>query len=223
MEDADYYAFCDQDDIWLPNKIERAVRKLEEANSQIPTMYCSNYDYYDEQMKYIGHSKLKEYKQSFQNALVECIYPGMTMVINHNLRDKIVENKMTKVMYHDWIAYLIATGIGTVIYDEEVTVCYRRHGKNVSCINQNFFQFQKWRIEQIIKSNYFKKVKEQLIEFETIYGESLKEDKKELLKLLTEKQYHMKSALQKAFYPGRFRQSKMDDILMRVLFLPGII
>lgn len=186
-------------------------------------MYFSNYDYYDEKMQYIRHSNQKFLKPSFQNALVECICPGMCMVINRSLRDNMVKNRMKKVMYHDWMAYLIATAMGKVIYDEEVTIQYRRHTKNVSNINQNFFKFQLWRMKQIVKNEYFKQVKEQLIEFESLFGEKLKEEDKALLSLFTKEKYHFGNALKKAGYPHAFRQKMLDDILIRGLFLIGVL
>lgn len=223
VEDADYYAFCDQDDVWLANKIEIAVEKLEESESQVPTMYFSDYDYCDENMNYTSRSAINKNGPSFQNALVECISLGMNMVINKKLRDILVKNKMQKAMYHDWIIYLIASSIGNVIYDREVTVKYRRHGKNVSTANQNFIQFQIWRIKQIFKKSYFKQVKEQLIEFENIYKEKLKPEDKKLLSFFTKKNYNFINAMKKVFYPHMFRQKILDDIFMRMLFLVGII
>ena len=223
VEDADYYAFCDQDDIWLEKKIERAVEKLEETKKEIPTMYFSDYNYCDENMNYINRSAKNKNGPSFQNALVECISLGMNMVINRSLRDIIVKNKMQKAMYHDWIIYLIASGIGNIIYDREVTVKYRRHGKNVSTANQNFIQFQIWRIKQIFKKSYFKQVKAQLIEFENIYKEELKPEDKKLLSLFTKKNYNFINAIKKVFYKKMYRQKILDDIFMRFIFLVGII
>ena len=222
-EDADYYAFCDQDDVWLPNKIERAIEKLEKGKCQIPTMYFSDYDYYDENMNYISRSAINKNGPSFQNALVECISLGMNMVINRSLRDLLVRNKMQKAMYHDWIIYLIASSIGNIIYDREVTVKYRRHGKNVSTANQNFIQFQIWRIKQIFKKSYFKQVKEQLIEFENIYKENLREEDKKILSLFTKRNYSFVNSMKKVFYPKMFRQKILDDIFIRIIFLVSII
>lgn len=223
VEEADYYAFCDQDDVWLENKIERAVEKLERSKEEIPTMYFSDYNYCDDNMNYINRSAINKNGPSFQNALVECISLGMNMVINRSLRDILVKNKMQKAMYHDWIIYLIASAIGNTIYDREVTVKYRRHGKNVSTANQNFIQFQIWRIKQIFKKSYFKQVKEQLIEFENIYKEKLKLEDKELLSLFTKKNYNFINAMKKVFYKHMYRQKILDDIFMRIIFLVGII
>ena len=49
MADADYYAYCDQDDIWLENKIELAVNALNQADNTKPNMAFGNADYYYEQ------------------------------------------------------------------------------------------------------------------------------------------------------------------------------
>ena len=75
---ADYYAFCDQDDSWLENKIELAVRALNEVDNSKPNMVFGNSDYYDENMNLIG--KGEEHKEfSFKNSLYECVAQGMTM------------------------------------------------------------------------------------------------------------------------------------------------
>ena len=44
--DADYYAFCDQDDVWLPDKIEAGVRALSKKDPSIPLLFSSSFDYY---------------------------------------------------------------------------------------------------------------------------------------------------------------------------------
>ena len=42
-EHADYYAFCDQDDVWLPEKVERGVAALEKERNDVPLLYSSGY------------------------------------------------------------------------------------------------------------------------------------------------------------------------------------
>ncbi|HOV15546.1 MAG TPA: glycosyltransferase, partial [Spirochaetota bacterium] len=46
-DNADYYSFSDQDDVWFPGKLEKAINLLNKYDSQIPTLYFSNFDYYD--------------------------------------------------------------------------------------------------------------------------------------------------------------------------------
>ena len=90
--DADYYAYADQDDIWLPNKIELAVKSLDALDQSKPNMAFSNVDYYDTEMNFIGNGDSKNKKPSFLNSLYECINQGMTMVINKTAREYIINN-----------------------------------------------------------------------------------------------------------------------------------
>ena len=53
LEQADYYAFADQDDIWFPNKISLAVESLNKLDDSVPNMAFSNSDYYDVNMNFM--------------------------------------------------------------------------------------------------------------------------------------------------------------------------
>lgn len=52
-DEEDFYSFCDQYDVWLPEKIERAVDKLKDMNEATPNLYYAGYDFYDSQLNYI--------------------------------------------------------------------------------------------------------------------------------------------------------------------------
>ena len=43
-----YYSFCDQDDVWIPDKLERAVDAINKYSKSKPVMYCSAYHLVDE-------------------------------------------------------------------------------------------------------------------------------------------------------------------------------
>ena len=91
-EKSDYYAYCDQDDVWMKDKIERAVSFLKKEPKEIPLLYFSNSDYYDTDMNFLATAE-REKIYNFRNSLVECVTQGMTMVINETTRNTIVENK----------------------------------------------------------------------------------------------------------------------------------
>ncbi|MEY3633305.1 MAG: hypothetical protein RI937_1503, partial [Pseudomonadota bacterium] len=67
---ADYYAFCDQDDVWFEDKLARAIEILKTAGSAQETLYCGRTIYTDESLKIIGTSPLCKRAPSFENALV---------------------------------------------------------------------------------------------------------------------------------------------------------
>ncbi len=220
-EDADYYAFCDQDDEWFENKIERAVNALKEKDPNKPLLYFADYDYYDENMNFVAHSKSHPKGPSFRNAIVDCITLGINTVINKKARDIMVKSPIQKSCGHDWTAYMICSSMGEVIYDKVPTLKYRRTGKNVSPGGKGFFAFQIWRIKKFFINDYFSNVKEELIEFEDLFGKQLKPEDKKVLNLFTNRKYSFVKAMKKVFYPKMFRQKLSDEIMLRVIFLIG--
>lgn len=219
--DADYYAFCDQDDIWFEEKIERAVKLLNEKKLDIPLLYFSDYDYYDEEMNFVSHFKSHKKGPSFRNAIVDCINMGISTVINKKARDIIVESEIQKSCGHDWTAYMICSGLGEVIYDKIPTVKYRRTGNNVSAGGKSFIAFQIWRIKKFFVNDYFSNVKNEIIEFENLFRDKLSEKDRKLLSLFTNEKYSFVKSMKKVFYPKMFRQKLIDEIMIRFIFLIG--
>ncbi|TIS89689.1 MAG: glycosyltransferase family 2 protein [Mesorhizobium sp.] len=131
--EADYYAFCDQDDIWEPDRLECAVRWMQTLDPQIPLLFCSRTATMSETASMIGHSPLFQRPPSFRNALVQSIAGGNTMMINRAARDLLAKaSTRAAFVSHDWWAYLIVTAAGgTVRYDPRPLVRYRQHEANL--------------------------------------------------------------------------------------------
>ena len=132
-----YFAWCDQDDVWQPEKLERAVGWLDTVPSQVPALYCSRTQLISENGTPVGISPLFAKPPSFRNALVQSLAGGNTMVFNRAARDLIASAGEVDVVAHDWWAYLLVTGAGGVVnYDRDPTVQYRQHGQNLVGTNQ---------------------------------------------------------------------------------------
>lgn len=216
-EEAYYYAFADQDDIWKKDKIQKAIEELEKQDNDIPLLYCTNYEICDENGKVISkHKKTKNI--SFANSLVECIAPGMTMVINKKARDIILSKGMENCYYHDWWMYMVCSAIGKVIYDDYESVYYRRHLQTVTNNQHNSIKHQIWRIKQIFLNKYFKKTKEQIRYFYSKYENELSmENKKIILPFMAS------YSIKKIIYKKPYRNTILDEILIRIVFLFNII
>lgn len=137
---ARYYAYSDQDDIWHPNKLTRALEWLETVPAHVPALYCArtcNVDAHDQQ---IGLSPLFSKPPSFANALVQSIAGGNTMVFNHAACQLLrAAGADVHVASHDWWTYLLVSGCGgQVCYDPEPNVRYRQHGGNQIGINNTW-------------------------------------------------------------------------------------
>lgn len=151
---ADYFAFADQDDIWQTDKLSRAIEHLDKLPQEEPAIYSGRTILIDEQGNRIGYSPLFKKKPSFNNALVQSIAAGNTIVMNKAARDLTCKVGEAPIVSHDWWVYMLITGAGgTFIYDAHPSVLYRQHNDNViggvitfSARLQRLFtsQFKEW-------------------------------------------------------------------------------
>ena len=222
ITEADYYAYADQDDIWMENKIELAVNSLNELDDKKPNMVFGNSDYYDENMELIGPGE-KHRKYSFNRALFECVGQGMTMTINKKTRDLIVNNPPKNCFFHDWWTYLICIGLGNVAYNDVTTVKYRRMKTNATSEGQGYIKLLIWRLKNLLVKNGIKDIKRQMINFKEIYYQELNEENQKTIELFSEEKYNFIKAMKKAFYSKRLRRRLVDDLMLRVIFVFGIL
>jgi glycosyltransferase involved in cell wall biosynthesis len=138
---ADFYAFCDQDDVWLPQKLEIAIKQIRNAclNNE-PFLYCGRTVSVDEKLKTTGQSTLFKKPPSFDNALVQSIAGGNTMVFNRACKLVIQTVGVVPTPSHDWWLYLLISGVGgKVFYDPKPLVLYRQHENSIFGENKSFF------------------------------------------------------------------------------------
>lgn len=128
----DYFAFSDQDDLWEPDKLERAVRWLQDGPQDLPALYCSRTRLMDEQGRDVGLSPRFERSPSFRNALVQSLAGGNTIVMNRAARDLVAAAGVVSVVAHDWWIYILVAGCnGRIRYDPHPSVRYRQHSANL--------------------------------------------------------------------------------------------
>lgn len=129
----DYYAFADQDDIWLDEKICSAINLLKKYANNQPLLYYSNLRVVDEKLKYKFERFGKHYvKNTKKSMLAEINVLGCTCVFNKCLLRLFSAAKFENNIPHDaWIA-LQGMFLGKCIYDNSAYILYRQHGNNES-------------------------------------------------------------------------------------------
>ena len=222
LEQADYYAFADQDDVWLPDKIAFAVKSLDKLDNSKPNMAFSNSDYYDVDMKLIKEGE-KGKTFSFTNSLYECVTQGMTMVINQKTKDTVLDYMPERVFFHDWWVYMICSGMGNVAYDDVTTVKYRRDGKNATAEGENFIKLLIWRIKNLFGKDGLLDIRIQQSEYKKLFYDKLSDENKEVLDRFVREKYSLGGAIKKATYKGQIRRSKAADFVVRVMFVLGML
>lgn len=151
--EADYYMFCDQDDVWMPYKVEtlyKRMRRLELNNTgnTIPLLVFSDLMVVGNNLELIAES-LADYQSldcknvSFARLLAQNVITGCSMIINRDLRNRmILPCNRNRIIMHDWWAGLIAARFGTVRFVNRALVMYRQHDTNsVGAINTKSLKY----------------------------------------------------------------------------------
>ena len=129
-EEVGYYAFADQDDIWLSDKLNAAVARLEKSGD-VPALYFSRTQPVNEQMEPLPALTFTP-RVTFGEALMCHVATGHTMVMNASLRRVLLHYRPAFLPMHDMWVYLVALAVGAkVYYDEKPHVYYRQHSENV--------------------------------------------------------------------------------------------
>jgi glycosyltransferase involved in cell wall biosynthesis len=144
----EYYAFSDQDDIWLPEKLFRSIASIE--NIKGPSLATGNVLRVDEKNNlqrgelFPIHGPL-----TLAQALQKSILPGCTFVFNESARallaryDGVMES-------HDWLAYIVITALGQVSYVDEPGMLYRIHSNNAIGVD-GWAQLQEKRFQRLLR------------------------------------------------------------------------
>ncbi|MCX0500956.1 glycosyltransferase family 2 protein [Erwinia billingiae] len=131
-----YYAFSDQDDIWLESKLERAIRMVriaKKSNSTPFILYGGRTRLINENREIIGHSSIFKRDFKLENALLQSYSGGNTMLFNDALKMKVESlPEEIRIVSHDWYLYLICSAFaGVNVYDPEPQILYRQHSSNI--------------------------------------------------------------------------------------------
>lgn len=136
---SDYVMLSDQDDYWLPNKIEDSYNKLIELENMygkhIPLLVFTDLAVVDEKLVTIASSFFRfqgnsaSWASNFSQLMTQNVAPGCTMIFNRALLNKALPIHENALM-HDWWLLLTASAFGKVDYLSESTIKYRQHDNN---------------------------------------------------------------------------------------------
>lgn len=173
----DLYFFADQDDVWLPSKIEKVIKVVGLIS---PVVYASTLNVVDVNLKFLKKSNQPKHMIK-QNALIENVLTGCTMALNQKMMIIMKEKIPNKVVMHDAWIYLVGIFFGTIYYDNESNILYRQHQGNVVGYRNDFFS----RVIKYLKKNQSEKNESgfysQVLEFNKLYGNLLNSNDKHLV------------------------------------------
>ena len=211
---AEYVALCDQDDLWQRDKVSRAVEFLNRCPPETPALYCSRLAVVDAELKPLGYSDVPQKGLSFRNALVENHVTGCTTLFNRAAL-ALLTHIPSACVSHDWWIYLVISAFGTVVYDRESKILYRRHASNVFGMPTETMDSWRIKIRAFLKDGNCKLLVRQAEEFLRIHGPSLNNEHREVIERFLESRKQFWTRLRYALSCDVYRQSRLDQYILK--------
>lgn len=221
---SDYYAFADQDDYWLEDKLKIACDRLssleEQSAEERPALYYGRPRLVSADLTPIpGPDSSKDRMVDFKSALINSNATGCTMVFNRKLKDKVLEQTPNYLAMHDaWLHKICIITGGQLYFDEDVHILYRQHGNNVIGMPTSMWQkvknhYRSFRVKECSRSKMVRSLLE-------CYGDEMDEEEKRLAYLVAHYQDSFRSWIRllaereiKTEYPRRNRLYRMAVLL----------
>ncbi len=216
--DGEFWAFCDQDDVWDSHKIEYAVERIKTLPQNLPAMYFHNFSVTNEQLEEqsIYRNRIPGY--SFPMAITECLHLGFATVINKEMRKQMLRGDIDRLSTHDWWAELIAMEFGNIYTDDYIGAKHRR--LDVSVSSNNLSTRVKWFLKALKGNAEICNITRMFLE---VFADEMKESDKKVLEWFVGERYSLSKALKKTFYGHRWRSSLSSELVVRALMLIGRI
>ncbi len=197
--DREYIMLSDQDDVWLPEKIEVSIGELLRLEKQLgkdmPILVFSDQKVVDERLVVISESMMSYQRQNFNDVsykkiLFQNIVTGCTTCMNKSLLQLVnkVDNYQDVIM-HDWWLALVASRFGELSYIDKSTMLYRQHLSNsVGAKNNNGISYYINKIANLkeVKNTVALKKKQTII-FKNTYSDLLNDDDKYFIDNMSKK------------------------------------
>ena len=215
----DYYAFCDQDDIWMPDKLANAVNRLGQLESNVK-LYCSNTLYYRNGGN-MGPIRKSVPEYNVYTSMVQNIAIGCTIVFNRALKDIMVKHLPVDIIAHDYWAYQTAMIFGEVYYDHNSYILYRQHDNNQ--IGAKTGMKEKWtrRYRSFSRKDRKDSREMQAKELLRCYDGQLAKDKLEAVSSVAGYRDSIFSRM-RLFFDGRYTMGHfVNNILLRIRIVFG--
>lgn len=202
--ESEYYAFCDQDDVWDDDKLLIAVTELENLPKDKPSIYYCGQRLVDENLQLISTHRIDNTRNAHTNYLISNI-AGCTSVFNKQLVEAVNSVKPEFILMHDSWIFKVCLALGGSYYaDSSAHINYRQHRNNVAGLNGGIGG----KIKQVKRYIDVFEIKKQLENLMSCYGDRMTPEYKELtnqicdydksignwFRLLNSKEFDFKSA-----------------------------
>ena len=214
----DYYAFSDQDDVWLPDKIKSAVNMLIPLSKNKPLVYCSNSTMINKDGKKIKNLWREHEPVLNKDRILFVNYAqGCTMVFNKEALDMYNEKVYNLGKLHDYMLALIGIYYGVMVYDENSYLLYRQHEGNVVGGNKKKYN----RIQTFKNLLLFDSKRNEFCQGILEHFKDLNIEDTNRIKRVAYYRKNIISKLRLTFYPPIYYKSFRENFLIGIRVLLG--
>lgn len=210
---APYSMFCDQDDLWLPEKIERMMQTMLQYDQTKPQVLYSNAYLWSAERGIISNKNTLTYPTTLRKTLfLNTGIQGAAALMNSKLRE-IVAQPLEYYAMHDHVLLLAALCFGQVHYLHESLMYYRQHDKNVtgnapgSKLKKLLLMWENRHVRLVSRSHY-----EGLKAFYARWQEQMKTDDRQVVELFL--QMPSMHTLARALYIIKYRFELFDSVTL---------
>lgn len=210
---APYSMFCDQDDLWLPEKIERMMQTMLQYDQTKPQVLYSNAYLWSAERGIISNKNTLTYPTTLRKTLfLNTGIQGAAALMNSKLRE-IVAQPLEYYAMHDHVLLLAALCFGQVHYLHESLMYYRQHDKNVtgnapgSKLKKLLLMWENRHVRLVSRSHY-----EGLKAFYARWQEQMKTDDRQVVELFL--QMPSMHTFARALYIIKYRYELFDSVTL---------
>ena len=183
FEEADVYFFSDQDDVWLPQKLELSLAEARKYPAEMPLLVYMDLTVVNQDLEVLSNSMIRSQSGHANTELVqeltENTVTGGVAMANHALIQ--LWDQTEDILMHDWYLALLATAFGKLVYIDQSGELYRQHEHNVLGARTWSKRIRKWLRPSLLFRMYWDLIKKSQQQAAFLLDMPLSAEKRELV------------------------------------------
>jgi len=220
--ESDFYAFCDQDDIWMQDKLYVAIAALKERTEKnTPSLYGSNL-YCFRNGKQEGKLNLNSHFTK-KSCLIRTLTCGCTFVFNYALCLMLKTNRPKFIEAHDSWVFMSALYFGEVVYDPNAYILYRQHDRNQIGAKISFTERVKRAVKTLQKLGREHSKRLAAEEFLRVYSHYISKADKQIILRFTDYSKGIIPKIRLLFDNGYTTGKRFSDFILKIKILTNTL
>ena len=182
---SDVYFFSDQDDVWLPKKVEMQLEEAIKYDDNQPLLVYTDLKVVDQELNVVHESMIRTQSDHANTELLQEItentVTGGVSMINQALADLWTGQEEYDLLMHDWYLALLAAAFGHLVYIDRPSELYRQHSNNVLGARTLRKRMQNWIRPHILFAKYWNLIQASQKQAKNLLGLSLSPANKEII------------------------------------------